>query len=345
MNRFSILCALLMGFAGCQREEITLGSAASDLFFLQNRGAQMPVLVEGNTASKVLLLVVHGGPGSDAMKTMNGPWMDPLEARYGVAYWDQRNAGSTQGGANKDVLKVATYADDLKKLILVLKNRYGADGRIFLYSHSWGGCLSAAFLTSGDNQRFVSGWINLDGATNYPLKNVASKAMQLRIGKAEVAAGRNVAEWGPILAYAEANDPNTSPKESEQFNTNAYKAIRLIDQVNKPPRAVTNDLRYSPVSFVSSLVNLNSVYVNSSMEAELFQISFSPQLRKLTLPVLALFGEYDFVVPPAVGQEVIDSVRSTDKKMVILSRSAHDPYFTEPDAVNAEVIRFVERVR
>lgn len=57
------------------------------------------------------------------------------------------------------------------------------------------------------------------------------------------------------------------------------------------------------------------------------------------------FGTYDFVVPPAVGQDVIDRVRSTDKKLVILPRSGHDPYFTEPDAVNAEVISFVERLR
>ena len=340
-----LLFILLTLLPGCQRDEITIGSKANDLFFLQNQGASMPVLVEGNTASKVLLLVVHGGPGSDAMKTMNGPFMDALEARYGMVYWDQRNAGSTQGGANKDVLKVATYADDLKKLVLVLKQRYGTDGRIFLYSHSWGGCLSAAFLTTGDNQNLVRGWINLDGATNFPLKNVESRAMQLRIGGAEVAAGRNAAAWKPLLDYAQANDSNKSPAESEQLNTNAYKAIKLIDQVNKPRRAVTNDLRYQPVSFVSSLVNLNSVYVNSTMEAELFQISFSPQLPKLTLPVLALFGTYDFVVPPAVGQEVIDKVRSRDKKMVLFERSGHDPYFTEPDAVNAEVISFVERTR
>ncbi len=129
--------------------------------------------------------------------------------------------------------------------------------------------------------------------------------MQLPIGGAEVAAGCNTAEWEPILDFARANDPNKSPAESEQLNTNAYKAIKLIDQVNKPKRAITNDLRYSPVSLASSIINLNSVYVNSTMEAELFQISFSPQLPKLTLPVLALFDTYDFVVPPAVGQDVI----------------------------------------
>lgn len=305
----------------------------------------MPVLVEGNTSSDVLLLVVHGGPGSDALQTMNGSWMAPLESRYGVAYWDQRNAGSTQGGANHNVLRVATFADDLKKVVTVLKHRYGANRRIFLYSHSWGGCLSAAFLTQADNQLMVNGWINLDGATDFPLVDTESKAMQLRIGTAEKAAGRRVAEWTPILDYARANDPRTSPKISERFNDNAYKAIKLIEEINKPAKERTNDLRYSPNSLMSRLVNFYSVYAGTSLAAELFNTSFSGQLPRLNLPVLALFGKYDFVVPPAVGQDLLNRISSTDKRLVILNRSGHDPYLTEPDVVNEEIIRFIEHNR
>ncbi|TDB62796.1 alpha/beta fold hydrolase [Arundinibacter roseus] len=339
----SIVCLSVLW--GCQREEITFSTQTKDLFFVQNQGASMPVLVEGNTVSDVLLLVVHGGPGSDALQTMNGSWMAPLESRYAVAYWDQRNAGSTQGGANHDVLKVATFADDLKKIITVLKHRYGANRRIFLYSHSWGGCLSAAFLTQADNQLLVNGWINLDGATDFPLKDTESKDMQLRIGTAEKTAGRNVAEWTAILDYAQANDPRTSPKVSERFNDNAFKAIKLMDQVNKPGMEPTNDLRYSPNSLMSRLVNFYSVYAGSSLETELFKLSFSALLPRLNLPVLCLFGKYDFVVPPAVGQELLNRISSTDKRLVVLNRSGHDPYATEPDIVNEQIIRFIERIR
>lgn len=336
---------LLLWLTACQQETITTGPAAHDLFFLQNQGAAMPVLVEGNTASKTMLLVVHGGPGSDAIKTMNGAWMDALEARYGVAYWDQRNAGSTQGGANHNVLTVATHADDLKKLVLLLKHRYGADLRVFLYSHSWGGCLSAAFLTTADNQKLVRGWINLDGATSYPLMDTESKSMQVRIGTAEKAAGRNVAEWTRILDFAQANIPQQSEAISGQFNQNAYRAIKLIADVNPIPQKPRNDARFSSSSLMSTIVNYQSVFINSGMNAELFDMDFHGQLPRLTLPVLNLFGKYDFVVPPAVGQDLLNRIKSADKKLVILNRSAHDPYATEPEAVRAEVIAFVERAR
>jgi pimeloyl-ACP methyl ester carboxylesterase len=344
MRSLSFLFLLTL-LAACQHETITTGPAAHDLFFLQNQGASMPVLVEGNTTSKTMLLVVHGGPGSDAIKTMNGSWMGALEARYAVAYWDQRNAGSTQGGANHNVLTVATHADDLKKLVLLLKHRYGADLRVFLYSHSWGGCLSAAFLTTADNQKLVRGWINLDGATSYPLMDTESKTMQIRIGTAEKAAGRNVAEWTRILDFAQANNPRQSANVSEQFNRNAYQAIKLMADVNPIVGSRGNDLQFSSSSILSGIVNFESVYINSGMEAELFQTDFHGQLNRLTLPVLNLFGKYDFVVPPAVGQDLLNRIKSADKKMVILNRSAHDPYATEPEAVRAEVIAFVERVR
>jgi proline iminopeptidase len=64
-----------------------------------------------------------------------------LEQRYAVAYWDQRNSGNTQGGANHDELNLATMTKDLKHVVLTLKNRYGADKSVFLYGHSFGGCL------------------------------------------------------------------------------------------------------------------------------------------------------------------------------------------------------------
>jgi pimeloyl-ACP methyl ester carboxylesterase len=83
-------------------------------------------------------------------------------------------------------------ADDLKKVILVLKTRYGKDISVFLYAHSFGGALSAAFLTTDNNQTMVKGWIDVDGAHNFPLKDLESQKMLLNLGKTEKNAGRNV---------------------------------------------------------------------------------------------------------------------------------------------------------
>jgi pimeloyl-ACP methyl ester carboxylesterase len=344
-NIITCLLLIMLLLSACQKEKITVSTQAEDLFFVINKGASMPVLVEGNTQQKAIILIVHGGPGSDAMSTMNGSWMDTLEQRYAIAYWDQRNSGNTQGGANHDDLTLSTMTDDLKKVILTLKSRYGQDESIFLYAHSFGGCLSASFLTTGDNQNLVKGWIDIDGSHSFPLIGTESKKMQILIGTSEKNAGRNVAEWTKILDFAQANDPRTSSKISGEFNANAYSAIKLIQDVKTVSLPKTNDLSPSINSSVSRFVNFQSVYINSGLEQELFNADFSPKLKNLTLPVLCLFGKYDFVVPPILADDVLNKVQSKSKKKVVFNFSGHDPYLTESSKVNTEIIQFVEQFK
>ena len=40
-----------------------LSTNVNEIFWVTNNGADMPVRVMGNTASKVIILIVHGGPG------------------------------------------------------------------------------------------------------------------------------------------------------------------------------------------------------------------------------------------------------------------------------------------
>lgn len=342
MKNLLLLVSFIFLFTACQKEEITFSTKANDLFYVKNKDASMPILVQGNTNQKAFVLVVHGGPGSDAIVTMNGTFMDVLEAKYAVAYWDQRNSGNTQGGANHDNLNLKVMTEDLRAVILTLKHRYGNNISVFLYAHSFGGCLSASFLTTNDNQNLVRGWIDIDGAHNFPLTDVESKAMQIQIGTLEKNAGRNVGEWTKILDYANNNNPRENPSISEKFNKNAYSAIKLIAEINKVELPKTNDLAYSNNSLLSRLVNFHSVYFNSGIEQELFNTEFSSKLNVVTIPTLCLFGKYDFVVPPALADDVINNISSTFKKKVIFDKSGHDPYLTETEKLNFEVITFID---
>jgi pimeloyl-ACP methyl ester carboxylesterase len=342
MKNIFIMSLIAIVFTSCQKEEITSTTTAKDLFYVKNKGATMPVLVEGNTTQKAFVLVVHGGPGSDAIVTMNNSFMDVLEKKYAMAYWDQHNAGNTQGGANHDKLNLKTMSEDLRAVILVLKQRYGKDISVFLYSHSFGGCLSASFLTTNDNQNLVKGWINIDGATNFPLMDEKSKEMQIQIGTIEKNAGRNVDAWTKLIDFAKNNNPRENPTISEQFNANSYTAIKLMGEVNTVQYPRTNDLASSSNSLLSRLINFSSVYFNSGMEQELFSAEFSSKLSIVTKPTLCLFGKYDFVVPPALADDVLSKVSSTFKKKVIFEKSAHDPYLTESEKLNIEVVDFID---
>ena len=89
---FTMAIALLMG---CQKEEISLSTAANDVFYLENNKAAMPIRVHGNTASKTFMMMVHGGPGGDAIVYRSDFVKSQVEPEFAVVYWDQRNGGAS----------------------------------------------------------------------------------------------------------------------------------------------------------------------------------------------------------------------------------------------------------
>ncbi|HET9825277.1 MAG TPA: hypothetical protein VFP87_08085, partial [Chitinophagaceae bacterium] len=59
--------ALSLILTGCEKEFRGLSTDANEIFWVSNNGADMPVRVMGNTLSKVVILIVHGGPGDGSM--------------------------------------------------------------------------------------------------------------------------------------------------------------------------------------------------------------------------------------------------------------------------------------
>src|SRR5437764_12146233 len=110
----------------------------------------MPVWVKGNTTSNVILLVIHGGPGEGAYDFSDYETAK-LREKYAVAFWDQRNAGSSAGNSNFGQLSLTQMAKDMEAVIKVLKLRY-TNASIFLYSHSFRGLLATSYLVNGINQ-------------------------------------------------------------------------------------------------------------------------------------------------------------------------------------------------
>ena len=51
--------------------------------------------------------------------------------KYAIVYWDQRNAGASQGDSNGNDLNLPQMTDDLKKVIQLLKGRYGQNSEVF----------------------------------------------------------------------------------------------------------------------------------------------------------------------------------------------------------------------
>lgn len=343
MRKIIIALLLCLVIFACRREEITIGTNVSDLFYLDNQGAKMPVLVEGNTASKVILIFVHGGPGGTGIGFNNDENISKIvESKFAVAYHDQRAAGNSQGNTTQK-LALEQYVDDLRKLILVLRYRYGVDTKIFILSHSWGGLIASAFLTDGNNQQIVSGWINLAGAHNYLLNDQLTRDYLISYGKEQIAKNIHTDKWKPIVDYAENHVPNYDFAIAKQLNAYGSEVEAYIDDIHTNEGGILDlflkkKKAFSPFWMLS---NAGASYF-SNLPKDLMYASYSDKLSTIKLPVLNITGKYDFTVPKGLAEEVMQKVSSTKKKLIILPHSGHILMNNEPDALWNEVVGFVE---
>src|SRR5674476_573705 len=340
--RTVFLFGFILLFSACQKEKISLSENVSEAFYVDNAGASMRVLVDGNTASNTFILIVHGGPGASSYFYDTKYISHNIGDKYAVVYWDQRNAGASQGTNNGGNLHLDQMVEDLKKVIEVLKFRYGQQISLFLAGHSFGGLLAIDFVTSSDYQNMIKGLINVDGSHDYPLNDTLTRQMLLNVGQYEVSKKRHVDKWQPIINYCIAHQGNFSFEESQQLESYASEAETYIDSV-KQVSIVSEIFKYS----ISDKYPLTAMLSNllysedSNFNKELAKTQFSSLLYKITLPVLVLWGKYDFICPPALGEDFYNHISSNDKKMAISPGSGHNVILQNKKFFCEEVNAFV----
>lgn len=305
----------------------------------------MRVLVEGNTLSNNFILVIHGGPGGSSYVYNTDYISENLEDKCAMVYWDQRNAGASQGGSNGKYLHLDQMVEDLKKVIEVLKYRYGQDMNLFLLGHSFGGLIAADFVSRPGYQKMIKGLINVDGSHNYPLNDSLTRGMLLETGPAQVAQNEHVKQWEKIIRYCIRHTGNFSLEESQQLETFAVNAESYIDSARSVnivgtvlDHAVTDK---SPIT--SILVNL--LYSeDSDFNKELATSNFSDSLSVVTIPVLILWGKYDFVCPPLLGEDFYNRISSVDKRIVFSPVSGHNLMLQDEKLFCDEINAFVQQI-
>jgi pimeloyl-ACP methyl ester carboxylesterase len=344
--RITFLFVFLFLLSGCQKEKITLSENVSEVFYVENAGASMRVLTEGNTASGTFILILHGGPGASSYFYSTDYITHNLEDKYAMVYWDQRNAGASEGNCNGEYLHLDQMVEDLKKVILVLKYRYGQDINLFLVGHSFGGLLLSAFITKADYQDMIKGLVDVDGSHNYPLNGTLTRQMLLTVGQNQVLQKINVDKWNPIISYCNYHTGNFSLSESMQLESYATEAEDYIDSINHINYA-SIILKYAiKDKYPLTAILVNYLYSeNSDINTELAKTEFSDVLYKVTVPALVLWGKYDFTCPPALGEDFYSRISSTEKSMVISPVSGHNLMLQDEKLFCDEVNAFIERVR
>ena len=347
MKKIILSLLIVIALLSCQQEQISIGTSINDNFYLQNKGVSMPVRVFGNTKSNTFMMIIHGGPGGDAIVYRDEYIKQNVENQCAVVYWDQRNAGASQGGANGNYFKLENFIDDFEKVILLLKQRYGKDISIFVNGHSWGGYLTPAFLSTKNNQELVKGWIQTDGAHNFTLLNKFSKQMLLDKAKIEIAANKNVAKWTETSNYCNGLTLPLDVYQWNDFNKIGVQAMDVTTEIQYRGDKPTPLPRYLDNNAPLTAIFLNLIYNPVTINMIKDTYTKAPiNLSVIKIPTLLLFGKYDYICPPQLADDIENTIQSKYRKKVIFQKSGHSPMIgIEEPEYWTEIMQFINKFK
>lgn len=346
-NIISILL-ILSTLVACQKENTELTTTLNDRFWLKHKGAEMPVVVEGNAASKTFVIILHGGPGGNSVFYNRNAveFSDKIEQEFAMVYYDQRASGSARGNLDKSTLTVAQLVEDLEKLIDLLHFRYGDDIKIVLAGNSWGGFLGFAFLVKDNNQEKVAAWIEIDGINDYKLNNKFAVEAMRELADKMIAQNTLVDKWENVKERLSVYDTATVQIDDRSaiydIISRAEFLLRLGGQVQYNISGTQFDASFKDNFHLFTKLG-NKFPSFYQIQKDAFEINLIPQLSKLTLPTLFIWGEYDVRDPIAEAELAYEKISTPEsaKKIVILENSDHYAFTRQPEKVAEAMIEFI----
>lgn len=141
-------------FVGCE-EETSITSSGNLVPKTVDQDASLPSIPINGTLlhSEVfgnpnhpMLVFLHGGPGSDYRSSLNAKTL--ANDGYYVIFYDQRGSGLSKRH-NQNNYSIQLVLDDLTQVIA--HYRTSNDQKVFLFGHSWGAMMAAAYINSYPN--------------------------------------------------------------------------------------------------------------------------------------------------------------------------------------------------
>lgn len=317
---------------------------AGDMVFVRQAGADMPVLIRGNAQSNKVLLFVHGGPGGAAVPHYTESAFQTIEREAGVAYWDQRAAGSSQGNPAPETLTLAQYVRDLDAVVNVLQQRRPG-ARVYLMTHSWGGAIGAAYLADAARQSKIAGWIPVDASVSIPECNRLSREWAIQRAQ-EKAGSSEDPRWKEMLAWYAQHPVIGAEQQLKHFDNAKRLGAYRVDPAVGEAVHLGEVVWFSPHSIASELSNLSYTWQHFSLD-ELNQLDLSEQLKAITVPTLVMNGRQDGIVPAPAADNLYRQLATpaSDKSLVMFERSAHHPMLEEPVDFARATLDFLSRAK
>lgn len=328
----------LFGLFSCEEEPFLQG----DHFFVTNNGSSMPVYVRGNLESHAIILFLHGGPGGNSSQATFIPAFQDIEAKYAIAYWDQRASGLSQGNPDPSTFTLEHFTEDTHIVVRALKHQYPGKQLVIL-GHSWGGALGALYLSTNKHQSDIAGFICMNSGHNLEKGLPLSVEWVNQYAIEKIADNDSTNFWMEVTEWCSNIPDMTVPDNYFKYveylkETDAYRHNNQEVNMNNPS---LNDI-------LNSRLGLGIIFGGSflSQNFNILGLNLSDDMANITIPTLVIWGKHDGVNTIEMGYDAFNSLGTSDdlKKMLILENSAHEGYLEQPEEFVAGVTDFINDI-
>lgn len=349
-NIFWILLATISLFS-CSKYEQPAKGMMDKYYHVKVDGIALIVRVAGKEDAKTALVMTHGGPGGSSQTFRWTKGIRNLEKDFKIIYWDQRASGLTQGKPSKSQITIEQYAKDLDAIIEFTKQKVGAES-VFLLGHSWGGGLTAFYLTEDvSRQNKLKGYINVSGAYNVPGGLSASRQWIINGANDNISKGKKVSYWQGALRFYEKNPQIVADnfvdhakylgelkggKYTDSKIQDSYMPAYELSAFLQNPFFVGHNITYKG----------NSVYTHLDLTSE---------LHKIKIPTYIIWGKHDGLLPPhrvpgdasntALYDDFIAHVGTSSNQLhsKMFNKTAHEPMAEEGEEFARVLSSFLKR--
>jgi pimeloyl-ACP methyl ester carboxylesterase len=292
------------------------GAAIAELTPAEINGDRQWLLIRGRDRSAPVLLFLHGGPGMPAMYLAHAFQRD-LERHFVVVHWDQRGAGkSFRNDLDPATLTISQLLADTDVVVEYLRKKFHTE-KVWLVGHSHGSYLGVLYARRHPGK--VAAFIGVGQVADFERERPTQDAF-LRSRFADLG----------LPEDAEISDEN---REELLFRTGS----EIHGETSFLP-LVYSGLRATEYS----LFDILNVAKGSSFSSANMKYDHSRNLiadeRDFAIPVAVMMGAFDMTTPRMLAREYFGAIDAPDKRWIDFERSAHFPFYEQPEDFTAAMI-------
>jgi proline iminopeptidase len=252
------------------------------------------------------LMMMHGGLGQD--HTVFLPWLEPLEQKYKVIYYDHRGNGRS-GRPPLETLTHENFAKDAEEL-----RKYLGLDKMILFGHSYGSFLAMEYAIR--YQENLSHLILVGTAPSYEFLDPCKEKTIERMGRYGLDTPHNrvlVEKW----IYGDFEN-------EEEYN----ELGEILEKISPPhPERSKEMIRCFETA-------------NYTLKHCLLKYDVRDGLEKINVPTLVMNGKDDW--DTVIEQAELVHKGITGSKFIVFEKSGHDPYADETELFLKTLITWIE---